>query len=882
MTVEYAAFGDMTVSVDGVPHPLTRRREREVLAVLLVAHGRPVAAERLVAEVWGEDAAGQTAAPLHVVVSRLRSLLEPDRTARSGTRLVSTAAGYSLRAERADVDTWDFEAYLEAAWEATDPAGRLAGCERALAKWAGLPYAGSDAPSVRSEADRLAELYLTLQEQRARALLDLGRADEARQSLAEVVTGHPYREGMWSLLALAQYQSSRQADALATLRTLRTALADELGVDPLPETRQLEEAMLRQDHSLQLVAKEAVPGPTSAAVGPEARVGATPSTASIGRADVLEQIVGIHRAAVEDPGFRVVLVAGEAGIGKSQLVADLVRSVTQDGTRTVVGQCPEGEYAPPFWPWLRIVRPLADDALAQGAVDPLLEPLLAGEPPAGDAGSGATLRMFDAVVDLLGWAADQSPLLVVLEDLHWADESSLLLLRHLVASPPGKALTVLCTRRTTEARTGDALVDTMAAMARAGAERFRLDGLGVDSVRTLLDRWVGPHDTRLDGFVADVTAGNPFFVLQYGRLLAATPDLADLDPAELPVPDGVRDVLRQRVARLPDDAARLLASASVLGRDIDPDLLAELTGTPLDACLDALDLALASGLLEESQAGYAFAHALARDTLYADHSAARRMRLHDAAGRLVERRRRDDPDAVAEIAHHAHVAAPLGAEHAERACTWLAGAAEVAVSRYAHPEALDLWQRVLSDTSPRSLTAARAYRGIAAALIPSGRMVEAHDALDSAVTIASEHDDWTLVAQAATVLIRSGAWSWRALGSAYAPLVEVLTAAVPHVEPALQAQLLAILQMEHFHALQSDLVEEYGRRSVELARGVGDPALLREVLMLRLIGSTGSWDAGARRELVEELLGLAPDGELAVTTLFHLGQVLWDCGDPAG
>ena len=89
-----------------------------MLAVLLVAHGRPVAAERLVAEVWGEDAAGQTAAPLHVVVSRLRSLLEPDRSARSGTRLVSTAAGYSLRADSADVDTWDFEAHLETAGEA--------------------------------------------------------------------------------------------------------------------------------------------------------------------------------------------------------------------------------------------------------------------------------------------------------------------------------------------------------------------------------------------------------------------------------------------------------------------------------------------------------------------------------------------------------------------------------------------------------------------------------------------------------------------------------------------------------------------------------------------------------------------------------------------
>ena len=131
-----------------------------------------------------------------------------------------------------------------------------------------------------------------------------------------------------------------------------------------------------------------------------------------------------------------------------------------------------------------------------------------------------------------------------------------------------------------------------------------VDGLDLDSVRALLERSVGQHDARLDEFVAEVTAGNPFFVLQYARLLAALPDIAGVDPARLPVPDGVRDVLRQRIARLPEDATRLLSSGSVLGRRIDPDLLAELSETPVDTVLDALDLAMASGLLEGHEADY--------------------------------------------------------------------------------------------------------------------------------------------------------------------------------------------------------------------------------------------------------------------------------------
>src|SRR5690349_3129621 len=201
VSVRYAAFGAMTIQVDDVELPLTRRRERSVLAVLLSAHGAPVAAERLVAEVWGDEAPSQTLASLQVAVSRLRSLLEPDRRTRKGARLVSTAAGYSLVAEPEDVDTWTFEALADQALAADGPDERLRLADEAGALWTATPYADCEAPVVLAETSRLEELFVTLAEVRGRALLDLDRPDEALRALADPAEQHPYRERLWSLLA---------------------------------------------------------------------------------------------------------------------------------------------------------------------------------------------------------------------------------------------------------------------------------------------------------------------------------------------------------------------------------------------------------------------------------------------------------------------------------------------------------------------------------------------------------------------------------------------------------------------------------------------------------------------------------------------------------
>ncbi len=268
--------------------------------------------------------------------------------------------------------------------------------EQALSLWTAAPYADCDSPVVLAETSRLEELLVTMEEVRARALIDLGRPDEALRGLAELAGQHPYREGMWSLLALAQYQCSRQADALDTLRRLRERLADELGVDPSEEIRRLEEAVLRQDPALATAAQ-----PTPRPVRPPARpTSAGPAEArpgTIGRAEAVESASATIEAARDTGSLRFLLVAGEPGIGKSRLVADVTDASERDGFQVLVGRCHEGDYAPPLWPWLAIVRALSDG----GEVDPLLVPLLTeGEPVETTGGAGTGLRMFDAVVDL--------------------------------------------------------------------------------------------------------------------------------------------------------------------------------------------------------------------------------------------------------------------------------------------------------------------------------------------------------------------------------------------------------------------------------------------------------------------------------------------------
>jgi DNA-binding SARP family transcriptional activator len=237
----YRVLGEIAVHGDTV----TRRRERELLGLLVAARGRTVAVERIVDEIWGADAARSA---VQVVVSRLRTLLDPTRSL--PPTVETTPAGYRLVAKPGDVDVWTFEDLAERALSAPTPADRLVLGTRAEELWEGEPYAECQSVSLRAEATRLRDLRVTVQESRAEALLELGHPAAAVRLLAPVAPEHPYREQLLALLARAHYACSRQADALATLATLRSRLSDDLGVDPSTVVRAMEQAILAQDPGL--------------------------------------------------------------------------------------------------------------------------------------------------------------------------------------------------------------------------------------------------------------------------------------------------------------------------------------------------------------------------------------------------------------------------------------------------------------------------------------------------------------------------------------------------------------------------------------------------------------------------------------------------------
>jgi DNA-binding SARP family transcriptional activator len=857
--VRFTVLGRIAIEVDGTDVRIPGRRERAVLALLLAARRSVVPVGRLIDDIWGESPADSAQASLQVAVSRLRALVEPDRAPRATPRLlVSSGAGYALIAGAGEVDAEAFAGLVDAAHDALESGGAdtaLDLCERADRIWAGTPFGDVvESDLVTAERRRLEDLHAGCFELRAEAQLALGRHALVTGELEGLVAAYPFRERLWRHYALALYRSARQAEALDALRRARTLLREELGVDPSPELRQLEADLLTQ-------APELAGPPAGARVRASRTERVEPEQSGlVGRENALDQLRRSIARTVDDGQGHTVVVSGEAGIGKSRLLTELADGAEQYGARVLWGHCHEADVSPAYWPWVPIVQ-----ALAGAHPSPEIVELLdaSAGTAATDAGAAA-LRRYDAVSRLVSAAAQERPIVLLLEDVHWADSASLQLLSYAAETLRGTPVLLAATLRTGDAPS-EPLQACLASLSRSSADRIVLDGLPTDQVRRLVGRLTESEvDDELAAVVAERTDGNPFFVIELVRLLDARSRLDAAGAREVDVPHGVQDVLRLRLARLPDPVRTLLGVAAVAGRGFQLDLLAEVASRTPEETLDLLDAAVASHAVEEGDlpGRYRFTHALVRETLYGSMSLARRGLLHAAIAQALEPQLAADADLVAEVAHHFVLGAAMRPQLAGPAVRHSITAARHAEGRGALDQALVHWEQALTaDTAARDQDPRRRYDvllGLGQARHRRADVAGSREALGAAMDIARDLADQELVATAATSFRGAGVWHWREFGTSDPAMVSVLEDCIGGCSPGpLRTRVLVSLAMELVYEWRSVEAEAVGWRAVETARKLDDDELFADVVALHTLALWGKPGAvKPRLDLAEQALAL--------------------------
>jgi class 3 adenylate cyclase/tetratricopeptide (TPR) repeat protein len=608
-----------------------------------------------------------------------------------------------------------------------------------------------------------------------------------------------------------------------------------------------------------------------------------------------------------NPGAHAAIVAGEAGIGKTRLASELARAVHGEGALVLYGRCDEG-LSVPYQPWVEALRPAAaaiglDRLRAElGGLAPDLTRLLPefdalGQPVSADPET-ERYTLFEAVTALIEAATRAQRVLLVLDDLHWAARPTLLMLRHLLRSERPLGALVLGTYRETELAADHPLPQLLADLQRdASATTLRIGGLDERGIAALLEAAAG-H--ALDEPAADFvrvlraqTGGNPFFVRELLADLVESGAVyrsgerwtTDLAAAELPVPEGLRHVIRQRVARLSEPAERALSVAAVAGPTFSLRLLEGVLGER-SALLDGLDESVSASLLTETGPGdYAFAHALVRQTIYEGHSAARRMRLHRRLGEALEARADADTHVEA-LAYHFAQAAADG--QATKAAAYALAAGQNATARVAYEDAAAYYERGLDAldlaSAPEDERRSELLLALADARWSSGEMDKAREAGRLAVEVADRSGDSEQLARAA--LAFAGPVRLEVAAAVAGPLVGLLERALEALDEsdsALRARVMARLAAVLAFSAPRRRRPALAYQALEMARRVGDTRTLVEVQSRISSATWGPDNLDERRATADELARLAAEvGDRAfeaaarrcsVVNLLELGDI---------
>jgi hypothetical protein len=642
-----------------------------------------------------------------------------------------------------------------------------------------------DGEWVTGERSRLADLLVTGLEVASTAAAAAGDGGAALVAANEAVGRAQLRESAHRCVMAAHAASGNRAEALRAYQRLRRLLTEELGVDPAAET---------EAAYLDLLGRASPRGPgDDDADDPSGALAPGGTTPFVGRRPELDILASAWERAT-DGARQLVLVTGEAGIGKTRLATEAAQRVTGDGGLVLFGRC-DREAIVPYQPFVELLDgfvaaipedelpPLSDAARAElAAVFPSFE----GPPRVGSHADRA--QLFDAVTDLVVGAARDRPVLAVLDDLQWADGDTLLLLRHLLRHARDAALLVVAITRT-DLQLDHPLGDTVRALDRDGwLRRLPLGGLDEADVRALVQQVLPdttPDRSGLARTLAADTSGNPFLLVE---LLRGDEVVKGGRATNQRIPPGVNDLVTSRLSALDPAARDLLRAAAVAGRTFELDVVGVAASLDEPAALDALDAALTSGLVVEigleqaerpgsrltpaagtpaigpsmgspvtppfgtpatataplasNQPGlgayrhryqYRFAHDIVQRTVYRQLSGPRRRHLHARLADAIEALRADDLSAhIPALAYHRSASAGPAGDW--RAVRWARAAAAQARERRAPTEVLRLCWQALQHVPPED-TAMRAevITELGLAQVQAGDVAGEQTLLDGAV-----------------------------------------------------------------------------------------------------------------------------------------------------
>jgi predicted ATPase/DNA-binding SARP family transcriptional activator len=830
---------------------LPGRLGRALLAYLVLNRHRPVTRSELVDALWTEKAPRDPAGTLSTLLSSLRRALGPELlTGRS-----------ELRLELPEGSEVDVEIAAEALRRARaalpdDPERACGQAQAALDIYEGDLVPVFDAPWLdehrrSQEEEQLEALELLAEASLAAAGDGVSRAQLAARRLVEVA---PFRESGHALLMRAHAARGNHAEALRAFDRLRVLLREELGSTPSPELRALHEEMLAAADD-------------AGAVEPTTELPLPPALAKIegrpfvGREHALTQLRA-ELAAVDAGDRRVVLMAGEPGIGKTSLAAAFARDARASGAIVMYGRSDE-ETLVPYQPFVDLIAHL----VLSGHVDQLrdtihfeleelgrLVPELRRQLPAArEAGGGVPeterYRLFEAVTTTLGRVAADRTLVLVFDDLHWADSPTLRLLRHLSRSVQPARLLIVGAYRDVEVETGSPLADAIADLRRElPLEQLELMGLDGSETAAFIEAYGGAAPAPgLAERLHELTGGNPFFLEE--SLRAAEPD---------EVPAGVREVVLRRVARLGPLASQVLGAAAVMGPSFPPDAIAQVVGVSRAEVGELLDRSVGARLLApvDRRGRISFAHALIRRTLYDELGGVIRAHLHELVAETLESRRAELRPHPAELALHFYEARnSLGPD---RALRYVRDAADSAAGSLAWEDAAVQLERALELDSMRDVPDV-ADRCELLLLLGEMRLRAGHPAFSSAFAEAAELARGRSSTQLARAAI-SYAGNYYEAGVIDAKLIQLLRdalAELPEDEPDLRARLLARLaEILHFAGDETTSLD-LSSQAVQIAHDLADDHVLAAALAGRHVSLLHVSHLTERLAVSDELIRIA-------------------------